>query len=180
MKLHVAYPSSSSESWEDCYTLDVLIQSSFQDFGFDMLLIMWHYPDYPLNPVLFDTLEKKYGDDSPELRSERLLLFDQINSAISEIFQKHVDLRPWLMPKLGLLPTRVKEPTKDAVENLISQESTNMQIIERILLRDMQWADPVEEFASMGKKIEEILLDDIIAEFVCDLLDLMDVVYIIG
>ncbi|KAL8504622.1 hypothetical protein ACS0TY_015978 [Phlomoides rotata] len=172
-------PSSSAERWEDSYTLDVLIQSSFQDLGFDTLPIMWHYPDYPLNPALFDTLEEKYGDIAPELRSERLLLFDRINSALFEIFQKHVDLRPWLMPTLGLLSRRVREPTTDAVEDLISEETTRMQLIERVLLRDMQWEDPVEELASMGERIEELLLDDIIAELVCDLSGLMDVVYFI-
>ncbi|KAL8509100.1 hypothetical protein ACS0TY_016335 [Phlomoides rotata] len=158
------YPSLSAERWEVSYTLNVLTQSGFHDFGFDMFKVMWDYPDHPLNPALFDTLETKYVDDMLELRSERLLLFHRINSALLQAFQKHVDLRTWMMPKLG---KQVKEGEKDAVEGLISSESTHQQIVERVVvLMDMQPGDPLEEVAPI---IEELVLDDMIIEFLSEL-----------
>lgn len=164
------HSSPRGEGWEVSYTLDVLINSGLQDFGFDMFRIMWHSSDRPLDPRLFDNLEQKYSDEITGLRSERRLLFDRINSALLEIFQKHIDLRPWVMPKLaGLMhSTWQKERAKDALEKLINQESANGQVTERILDREMQWADSTEEIALMGNEIEKLLIDDMITEFLCE------------
>ncbi|KAI3447654.1 hypothetical protein Pfo_004319 [Paulownia fortunei] len=158
-----------AEGWELSYALDVLIHSGLQDFGFDMFRMMWHSPDCPLDPRLFDNLEKKYGDEITGLRSERRLLFDRINSALLEIFQQHVDLCPWVMPKLaGMHSTWQKERVRDALEKLINQESANGQVPERVLDREMQWRDSKGEIDAIGNEIEKLLIDDMITEFLCN------------
>lgn len=160
--------SSRAEGWEASYILDVLIHAGLEDFGFDLFRIMWHTPDCPLESWLFDKLEEKYCNEISGSRPERRLLFDRINSALSEIFLKHVDMRPWVMPNLArsLHLTWQKERARDNVEKLmIGQESANgLQVSERMLDRDTQW-NPTEEIALTGNKIEELLIDDMIDEF---------------
>ncbi|KAK2976628.1 hypothetical protein RJ640_024162 [Escallonia rubra] len=48
----------------------------------------WLSPDRPLAPWVFDNLEKKYCDETTGLRSERRLMFDRINSALLDNFQR--------------------------------------------------------------------------------------------
>ncbi|KAH6806792.1 hypothetical protein C2S51_000319 [Perilla frutescens var. frutescens] len=166
------HSSLRAEGWEASYTLDVLIHAGLQDFGFDLFRIMWHNPDCPLDSRLFDNLEEKYCDEITCSRPERKLLFDRINSALSVIFLKHVDVRPWVMPKLAgsLNVTWQKERARDTVEKLIDQESANeLQVRERMLDRDMQWTDSTDEIAVTGNQIEELLIDDMIDEFLLDL-----------
>ncbi|KAK6126135.1 hypothetical protein DH2020_040113 [Rehmannia glutinosa] len=151
------------EGWAASYAQDVLIQSGLLEFGFDMFRTKSYSPDCPLDPRLFENLEKKYSDG---LRSERRLLFDRINSALLEIFQQHVDLCPWVRPKLAGLhySTWRKERVGDALEKLIYQESENGEVPERELDREMQWLDSKGEIDAIGNEIEELLIDDMIAE----------------
>lgn len=161
------HSSSRTGSWETSYTLDVLIYAGLHDFGFDLFSIMWHTPDCPLDPRLFDNLEEKYCNEMAGTRPERLLLFDRINAALSEIFLKHVDLLPWAMPKLAgsIHLTWQKRRATDTVEKLIRQEYANLQqVAGRRLDRDMQWSDFTDEVALTGNDIDELLLDDLLNE----------------
>lgn len=162
-----AHSSYGAGSWEASYTLDVLMYAGLHDFGFNLFMIMWHTPDCPLDPRLFDNLEEKYCNEMAGTRPERLLLFDRINAALSEIFLKHVDLLPWAMPKLAgsIHVTWQKMRAIDTVEKLIHQEYANvLQVAERTLDRDMQWSDFTDEVALTGNDIEKLLLDDLLNE----------------
>ncbi|KAL0347267.1 UNVERIFIED_CONTAM: hypothetical protein Scaly_1742700 [Sesamum calycinum] len=133
-----------AQGWEISYALDVLIESGFEESKLNMYRTTWHSPHCPLDPKLFDNLEKKYSDDTTGLRSERRLLFDRINSAILEIFQEHVDLCPWVRPKLAGLNLEWEKDggVRDAaLEKLISQELSNEDISERVVDREMWWSD---------------------------------------
>ncbi|XP_047969716.1 uncharacterized protein LOC125213297 isoform X2 [Salvia hispanica] len=164
--------SMRTEGWEAYYTLDVLTQTGLQEFGFDLFKILWHIPDCPLDTGLFDILEEKYHYEVAVSRPERMLLFDRINSALSQIFLKHVDVHPWVMSKLAgsLLLTRRKERAISTVEKLISQEESanGLQRAERKLDWEMHWQDPVEEIALTGNEIADLLIDDLLSEFLFD------------
>ncbi|EPS67296.1 hypothetical protein M569_07480 [Genlisea aurea] len=67
--------SLKCEGWEYSYVLKVLSQSGMEEES---------SPNGPLNPSLFDNIEKKYGEETARLRSERMFIFDCINSAIAE------------------------------------------------------------------------------------------------
>ncbi|XP_042041487.1 uncharacterized protein LOC121786961 [Salvia splendens] len=161
-----------TEGWEAYYTLDVLTQAGLQEFGFDLFRIIWHIPDCPLDTGLFDILEEKYHYEVAVSRPERMLLFDRINSALSQIFLKHVDVHPWVMSKLAgsLLLTRRKERARSTVEKLISQEESanGLQGAERKLDWETHWQDPVEEISLTGNEIGDLLIDDLLSEFLFD------------
>ncbi|KAL3839578.1 hypothetical protein ACJIZ3_024169 [Penstemon smallii] len=157
-----------AEGWETSYALDVLIGSGLDESSFDMFRTTWYSPDCPLDPKLFNNLEKKYNEVSTGLRSERMLIFDRLNLALIEIFQEHVDLFPWVMPNLaGLSCIKQKEGISVALEKLIDQDYGNEEILERVLDREMQWSDYKGEIDVIGNEIEKLLIDEMILEVVC-------------
>lgn len=155
------------EGWEICYALDMLIDSGLEESDFNVLKTNWHSPDCPLDPKLFNSLEKKYSDEKTGSRSERRLLFDRINSAIFEIFQEHVDSCPWIMPKLSGMNAKLqKEGIRDALEKLITRDFTDQETSDRVLDQEMQWSDSRGEIDIIGNEIGDLLIDDMIAEVV--------------
>ncbi|KAK6140347.1 hypothetical protein DH2020_025911 [Rehmannia glutinosa] len=155
----------ADEGWEISYSLDVLTNSGLEESDFDMFRTSWYSPDCPLDPKLFDNLEKKHSDQTTGSRTERKLLFDRINSALLQIFEEHVDLCPWVMPKLtGLDLKWQKEAVGDAIEKLIDRELANREVSDKVLDREMQWLDSKGEIDMIGNEIEKLLIDDMIAE----------------
>ncbi|GFQ00927.1 hypothetical protein PHJA_002236600 [Phtheirospermum japonicum] len=155
-----------AEGWESSYALDVLIHSGLLQLSLDTFTTKWYSPDCPLDPVLFDDLEMKYDNKTRGLRSERRLEFDRQNSALLEIFQKHVDLRPWVRPKLAdsYYPTWRRERVGDALEKLIKQKYADVQEQEKMLDVEMQWLGYEGEIDAIGNVIVKLLIHDMIWE----------------
>ncbi|CAA0830490.1 Unknown protein [Striga hermonthica] len=160
------------EGWEAHYALDVLITSGLpQELDFSMFKTSWYSPDCPLDPKLFDTLEKKYGGDD-ETKWERKLLFDRINFALKQIFVEHVDPCPWVMPKStgsNLVNWRARGIIVDSVDDkLIDQlELPQVEMMsEKAVDREMGWAGPRGEVEMVGNEIERLLMDDMVAEVI--------------
>ncbi|KAK4432389.1 hypothetical protein Salat_1001000 [Sesamum alatum] len=161
------YTLGTDEGWEVPYVLDVLMHSGVEDSGLDMFGMMWYSPDRPLDPMLFEELEKKYNDEMIRLRSERRLLFDGINSALLETFQQHVDDS---FSGAGRLQysTWQKEKVIDALDKLMNQEPVKGQLVtRRVIYKEMHWPDLRGEIDIIGNKIEELLMDDMITEILC-------------
>ncbi|KAL3825967.1 hypothetical protein ACJIZ3_021996 [Penstemon smallii] len=153
-----------TQGWETCYTLDALLDSGLDSSSFDIYSVMSHSPnDSLLDHKVFDNLENQYSDKTNGLRSERMLLFDRVNLALCEMYQEHVDLFPWVMPKLvkGFSCKGEKEWVRIALEKLINQEC---EIPEKVLDREMQWKDSKGEIDAIGNEIENLLIDEMIVE----------------
>ncbi|KAH6802586.1 hypothetical protein C2S51_034032 [Perilla frutescens var. frutescens] len=158
----------AADSWRTCYVLDVLIDSGLEESDFNMFRTSWHTSNHPLDPGLFDKLEKKYNGEATGLRSERRLLFDRINSAILEIFEEHVNLCPWVMPKLAGSDFLQWQGIQDALERLIDQDEAKREISDRVLDREMLWSDTRGEMEILGNQIQTLLIDDLITEVICN------------
>ncbi|KAL8036107.1 hypothetical protein ABFX02_12G138300 [Erythranthe guttata] len=155
------------KGWKLSYILDVLIHSNLRVFSYDMSVMTWHSNKSPLDPNLFDKLEKKYADhEMNEPMLERKLLFDGINSTLFKIFQQKLDLSPWVKPKLAALPLiSQKERVVDALEKLINEESPYGQVDEKILVdKEMLFQDSKGEINLLGNEIGNLLMDDMIIE----------------
>lgn len=148
------------DTWESSYIFDVLIDS-----GLDIFKTAWYTPECPLNPKLFNDLEKKYNYNTTVLKCERKLLFDRMNSALLGFFQQHVDTCPWVMAKrLKVHPNLQKEELREAFVKLIGQDFENEQISETVLHPEFKWFDSKEEIDVIGNEIEALLVDDLILE----------------
>ncbi|KAK3016100.1 hypothetical protein RJ639_006344, partial [Escallonia herrerae] len=158
-----------SESWKSSYLVDVLIDSGFEDTDPDKFMTIWPSPDRPLAPWVFDNLEKKYCDETTGLRSERRLVFDRINSAMLEIFQRlldsYVQSRPTTM---GFRSKWAKCRIKDELHKLLARqvEEANDDMSETVLDREMEWLDSGDGVRVIGKEIEKLLIDDLLIEAV--------------
>ncbi|GFP83700.1 hypothetical protein PHJA_000513500 [Phtheirospermum japonicum] len=164
------YLSGPEADWEYSYTLDVLIASGLQEsIDFNMFTTSWYSPDCPLDPKLFDDLEKHYSDQATTIgtRSERRLLFDRINSALLQIFVEHFDLCPWVMPKVtGCNMKWQKRGVREAVEKLIDRELSIFEVSEKVVDREMQWSGCKGEIEMIGNEIEKVLIDEMVDEVV--------------
>ncbi|XP_047983177.1 uncharacterized protein LOC125223914 isoform X1 [Salvia hispanica] len=157
-------PVLSADNWRTCYAVDVLIESGLEESYFHMLRTLWH-SNSPLDPKLFDKLEKKYNnDETTRLRWERRLLFDKINSAVVEIFHERVNLCPWVMPKVSGSNLQW-QGVQDDLERLINQEYGSGY---RELDREMLWSESRAEIEVLGNEIERLLMDEMIAEIICN------------
>ncbi|XP_057513181.1 uncharacterized protein LOC130795208 [Actinidia eriantha] len=153
---------------ESSYLVDVLINSGFHDADPDTIMATWHSPECPLGPCVFDNLEKKYSNKTTWSRPERRLLFDRINSGLVELFQWFTD-----PPH-----TRVKPPTrmvglqrqnrglKCELQKLLAseEEKASEDATERNLDREKQWLGFAEDIDAIGKEVEKLMIDDLIAE----------------
>lgn len=154
----------AGESWRTCYALDVLIESGLEESDFNTLRKSWHSPNCPLDPKVFDKLEKRYNDETKGSRWERRLLFDRINSTVLEILEERVNLCPWVMPKVAGWNSQWRG-VEEALERLINEDYANG---ERELDREMLWSDSIAEIDVLGSEIEKMLIDDLIIEVVCN------------
>uniref|UniRef100_A0A2N9H8X1 DUF4378 domain-containing protein n=1 Tax=Fagus sylvatica TaxID=28930 RepID=A0A2N9H8X1_FAGSY len=157
----------TEESWESSYVVDVLIDSGFSDAdaNVDIVMATWHSPECPVDPVIFEKLEKKYSSQTSCLRSERRLLFDRINSSLLEIYQQFMDPNAWVRPA-----TRVgsKDGLQDRLFVLLgSQEKkSNKDTLGKVLARESQWLDLGDGIDVIGREIERLLIDELVAEVV--------------
>uniref|UniRef100_A0A5B7AX11 DUF4378 domain-containing protein n=1 Tax=Davidia involucrata TaxID=16924 RepID=A0A5B7AX11_DAVIN len=160
--MHVA------ECWESSYLVDVLVDSGFNDTDPDMFMVTWHSPECPLGPWVFDNLEKKYCDETTWLKSERRLLFDRINSGLLEIYQCFKDPHPWVKPVVTRMVASnwPKDGIKNELYKLLASQvnSANEDIAEKVLEVGSQWLDLGANIDVIGKEIERLLIDDLIAE----------------
>ncbi|XP_073016176.1 uncharacterized protein [Primulina eburnea] len=155
----------TSDTWESSYIFDVLMDSGIEESGLHIFKTAWYTPECPLNPKLFNDLEKKYNYNTTVLKCERKLLFDRVNSAFLGYFQQHVDTCPWVMEKrLKLHPDLQKEELREAFEKLIGQDFAIERISETILHPETKWFDSKEEIDVIGNEIEALLVDDLILE----------------
>ncbi|XP_051113692.1 uncharacterized protein LOC127239536 isoform X2 [Andrographis paniculata] len=157
------------EGWEVSYLLDVLIHSGLQESGFDILRLTWHSPNSPLNPRTFNDLERKYSNTTSGSIPERNLLFHQINLTLLDIFHHQIDWFPWVAAP-GLARVRKKGPVWNGFERMAKQECADMNVAERMMDREMQWTDYRGEMDITGKKIEILLIDEMIDDFLVSLL----------
>ncbi|KAG6434061.1 hypothetical protein SASPL_105682 [Salvia splendens] len=158
-------PVLAADNWRTCYAVDVLIDSGLEESYFHMSRTLWHSSNSPLDPKLFDKLEKKYNNaKTARLRWERRLLFDKINSAVVEIFHERVNLCPWVMPKVSGSNLQW-QGVQDDLERLINQEYGSGY---RELDREMLWSESRGEIEILGNEIERLLMDEMITEVICN------------
>ncbi|KAK9289978.1 hypothetical protein L1049_008140 [Liquidambar formosana] len=159
----------AEESWESSYVVDVLIYSGFSDADPDMFLETWQSPECPVGPLVFEKLEKKYCDQTTSLKSERKLLFDRINSGLREIFQQFMDPHPWVKPLAIMVgPKMSKDGLEDDLCKLLSSEEKkgSKTTEEKVLGKESEWLDLGEDIDVIGRELERLLIDELVAEAV--------------
>ncbi|KAJ7972502.1 VARLMGL domain-containing protein [Quillaja saponaria] len=160
----------NGDNWESSYIVDVLSVSGLTGAHPDTFLAIWHTPECPVNPLLFEELEKKCCDPTSCPRSERRLLFDRINSGLLEIHQQSTDPHPLVRPrtttKLG--SRLMKNGLQDGLFMLLAKQENkaSKDALGKLLTSETQWLDLREDIDVIGRELETLLIDELIGEAV--------------
>lgn len=148
------------EDWKSLYLADVLENSRFGDLNPGSFMATWHSSQSPADPSLFEDLEKKYSGLKTSTRLERKFLFDRINSGILEFFEQFTDLKPTkVCPKWDI--NLVQETLRELVSIKYMKPSSDTKEKELQLRPNLE-----DDIEVIGKEIEEMLTDELIAELV--------------
>ena len=151
------------------YLVDVLTEAGFHSRNQDIAFGGWHSPEIPISSSVFETLEKKYGEQISWKRSARRLLFDRINSGLMEIFQPCFGEPMWAKPVAKRLSYRqnLKEIEEELYMFLVSQEKeARKDSSEKVLGKDDGWLFLGYDVEVIGREIENSLIDELAAEIV--------------
>ncbi|PON75330.1 hypothetical protein PanWU01x14_042970 [Parasponia andersonii] len=155
------------ESRNFSYLVEVLTEAGLHGKNLEEFKT-WDSSECPISLSVFETLEKKYGDQPSWKRSERRLLFDRVNAGLIEILLPCMGIPTWEKPVSRrfssihdeemieedlwkLLVSQEKERSKDSAENVLGSELGKL--------------DLGGEIYAIGIEIERLLFDELAAEF---------------
>nr|XP_016501477.1 PREDICTED: uncharacterized protein LOC107819841 [Nicotiana tabacum] len=156
-----------AESRDFSYLVDVLDEASLHGMNLGICFETWHSLDCPVNPSVFDLLEKKYGKQTSWLKSERKLLFDRINSGLSEILHSFLDIyiREKSLRRRCCSALRRIDVEEELWMILVSQENeVRKDLSGKAIGNETKWLQVEEELSSICREIEKYLFDELAAE----------------
>ncbi|RDX82843.1 hypothetical protein CR513_36321, partial [Mucuna pruriens] len=159
--------SKTGDSWESSYMIDVLSESGIDRAQPDAFLEVWHSPECPVSLSVFDELEKRYSDWTTCARSERRLLFDRINSGIINIYEQFMSAQLWVSPTTAtnLCSKLIKNGLQDCLyRTLGNQGKAKDTALGKVLVSELQWLNLRGDVDGIGREVESLLLDDLVAE----------------
>ncbi|GAB2268201.1 hypothetical protein Dimus_007275 [Dionaea muscipula] len=166
--------NNDEESWMSCYLVDVLADSGFDDSNPQIPKATWHSVGCLVDPWVFEKLEKKYLNEASCSRVERRLVFDRINSGITEILELVTDPHPWVNHGKKRIACPQGDNNKDGIraqlwqllkrqEEEVETEST---LLNRVLESDLKWMDLADHIDGVAREIEKLMIDELVADFV--------------
>ncbi|XP_043720420.1 uncharacterized protein LOC122667976 [Telopea speciosissima] len=158
----------TGENRDYFYVVDVFVDSGLDFLDREMVLAALHSPECPVDPRVFEKLEKKCREHLTWPRSERKLLFDRINYGLMEILRPCMDPHPWVKPAMKRLTTGYEESLVDELWKLLvnqGQEGSN-DSSQKVLGTEMMWLEVGDDIDAVGREIEKLLLDELIEEVV--------------
>ncbi|KAJ6698335.1 AFADIN [Salix purpurea] len=159
----------TAENREFSYIAHVCLDSGINDADPDTFLRTLHSPECPVNPLIFEELEKKYCNHASWPRSERRLLFDRLNIALQVIYQQYANSLPWISSATMSSPKWIKYGLKDRLRKLIGSQVTKANEVaaaDKILEGESQWLDLREDVDVIGREIERLLTEELVRELV--------------
>ncbi|XP_019706151.2 uncharacterized protein [Elaeis guineensis] len=166
------------------YVRDILMKSGFSG---DELLGEWYSPTQPVDPSLFEEAECScYELDpagyEPEMTLNHMLLFDLINEVLLEIYDSTFTYCPWLSrfdSRVRPMPAgyHVLEEVWAIVSHHLSCQLQLDQTVEDIVARDFMkddgWMSLQHDTEYVGLELEDLILDDLLADVILQLDDLL-------
>lgn len=161
------------EEREFSYLLDILIASGIHGTAEDELYKVCQSLDCPAGYDVFEKLEKKYTKVVQWSISDRKLLFDMVNTVLSQILAPCLNMQPWVTTTTNLAPLWGSEGLLEKVLQVLSQRRDE---VERCKLKpekkalDQKWPDLADCVDRVGRDIEKMIKDDLLEELVVELL----------
>ncbi|CAL5322428.1 unnamed protein product [Camellia sinensis] len=159
----------AQESRDFSYVVDVLDEAGFYSGNPQLDFETWHSQDCPVNLSVFETLEKKYGEQTYWEKAERRLLFDRTNLGLKEILQPCRDVLTWTKPLRKMFNL---SQSREVIEEelwmfLVSQEKeVSKDLSEKALGTEIRWFNVRDDIDLIVCEIERFLFDELVAELV--------------
>ncbi|CAF2267914.1 unnamed protein product [Brassica napus] len=147
------------EDWKSQYLVDLLANSRFGDSDHTTVV------ETPVDSFLFEDLEKKYSSVKTSTRLDRKFLFDQISRELMQILKQFSDPHPWVKPtRVGQKwdTNMIQERLRDLVTRKDGKPSKDD------VEEELQWLRLEDDIEIIGREIEEMLTDELLAELVID------------
>ncbi|KAF8008900.1 hypothetical protein BT93_J0026 [Corymbia citriodora subsp. variegata] len=180
--INMEWPSHISKEREDLmrsfavqqsrdfyYLVDILTEAGLHGTNFSSGLHKWHSLECPINPSVFQALEKRYGEQKSWKRSERRLLFDQINIFLMKFLHSFLGIRACGSP----VSTRIRKSlARDSIEEVLCEFLVRQDIemrnesIEKLLENDFKSIDLGDCSDSIVIEIERLVIDELVAEVI--------------
>ncbi|CAI0411473.1 unnamed protein product [Linum tenue] len=164
----------AEESRDFSYLVDVLTEAGL--INRSSLSIgpnySWHSDECNIvSPSVFDTLEKKYGDQISWKRADRRLLFDRINLGLVEILQSSLYQHSvsWSKPvaRRFMLNYGGQEDIEEEVwMYLASQENGKGKNSEKVMGQDDKWLELGDHVQDVSRDIANSLFDELVEDAV--------------
>ncbi|CAL5045580.1 unnamed protein product [Urochloa decumbens] len=172
---HSAYQSLEAFQVEEdrdfSYLLDILICSGIIVADWQLICKSWYSPGFPVGPHVFDRLERKYNKIATWARPERRLLFDLVNSILSEVLAPCVDVHPWAQPSRHCAPLWGPEgPVEKVWQTIVRRREDCVTGHPDEMVLDTNWLELGNDINMVGKQIARILLGDLFEEGITDFL----------
>lgn len=158
------------EEREFSYLLDMLIQSGVHRICPGTHLKTYHSREFPVDPRLFDRLEKRYSHMLTWSKSDRKLLFDLVNSVIAMVLAPFLDTHPWVKCGSHVGPMWGPEGLVERVWLDMSKERKKFTTgNEEEKMVDLSLFENLgDDINVIGKQIERMLTDEILEEIVLE------------
>lgn len=157
------------ENRDFSYVVDVLSELGFPTLNLEIESDAWCCQGYALNPLVFDSLEKKYGKQTFWERSERKLLFDRMDLGLMEIARS---LDPINTQRKPLSKRFGSMQNQELVEEelwalLVKQEEESKRAsCTKVCGGEMEWLEIETYTYLIVKEVESLILDELVEEFV--------------
>ena len=168
------YQTRVEECWDFSYVVDVVAESGLQmrdleEMG-SCLSRNLFLRDNVLDPLVFSSLEKKYGKCIPREKSERRLLFDRLNLGLIEIFKPSVGLNTWRKPVAKRFCACQKGQELEEVlwSVLVNQhDEVKKDSSDKVCQKELEWLDLEEDTDLIIQELQCFLVDELIEEVLC-------------
>ncbi|KAG2620451.1 hypothetical protein PVAP13_3NG211400 [Panicum virgatum] len=172
---HSAYQSLEAFQVEEdrdfSYLLDILICSGIIIADWQLICKSRYSPGCPVGPHVFDRLERKYNKIATWAKPERRLLFDLVNSILSEILAPCVDVHPWVQHSRHGVPLWGPEgPVEKVWQTIVRQREDCVTGHPDDMVLDTNWLEVGNDINMVGKQIARMLYGDLLEEIIVDLL----------
>ncbi|KAK7295672.1 hypothetical protein RJT34_18583 [Clitoria ternatea] len=159
----------AEESRDFSYVVEVLTEAGISNRSLFTDFSTWHSTECPINPSVFEILEKKFGEQQFWKRCERRLLFDRINYGLVEILQPYLYIPMWQKPVSRRLNS---EPSQDMIEEemwglLVAQEmKASTGSAGKMLGGEIRWIELDEDIEDIVREIVKFLIEELANEVV--------------
>ncbi|XP_062214156.1 uncharacterized protein LOC133915139 isoform X2 [Phragmites australis] len=160
------------EEREFSYLLDILIASGIHGTAEDQLFKVCQSLDCPAGYDVFENLEKKYIKIVQWPRSDRKLLFDMVNTILSQILAPCLNMQPWVNTARNLAPIWGSEGLLERVLQVLAQrrEVLALSKMPEKKVFDQKWPDLSDCIDRAGRDIEKMIKDDLLEELLLELM----------